>query len=200
MFQTSRETKEREEHMERRFEITKDYFYWPNDPHNFISIKYLRIFHSLTNGRMCCASVSCAANSLWDEVQNSWSKADLRLSSLPLCFMMNMSFYTLKLLCDQGERGASGLDGRSGLDGKPGVPGSPGQRVRQFFSLTIMYLTYKLYWLGDGASVLLMYFFTCHRVILGNKAILGEMWVFCLVVSKFKWPDCVKLKDPYFCP
>uniref|UniRef100_A0A3B4YV77 Collagen, type VII, alpha 1 n=1 Tax=Seriola lalandi dorsalis TaxID=1841481 RepID=A0A3B4YV77_SERLL len=35
---------------------------------------------------------------------------------------------TLNLLCDQGERGASGLDGRPGLDGKPGAAGPPGQR------------------------------------------------------------------------
>uniref|UniRef100_A0A3Q1H9R2 Uncharacterized protein n=1 Tax=Anabas testudineus TaxID=64144 RepID=A0A3Q1H9R2_ANATE len=31
-------------------------------------------------------------------------------------------------LCNQGERGASGLDGRPGLDGKPGASGPPGQR------------------------------------------------------------------------
>lgn len=39
------------------------------------------------------------------------------------------SFITLEYLCDQGERGAAGLDGRPGLDGKPGVSGLPGQRV-----------------------------------------------------------------------
>lgn len=43
-----------------------------------------------------------------------------------------MQFSNLKPLCDQGERGASGLDGRPGLDGKPGASGPPGQRVRQF--------------------------------------------------------------------
>lgn len=37
--------------------------------------------------------------------------------------------HILTSLCNQGERGASGLDGRPGLDGKPGVAGPPGQRV-----------------------------------------------------------------------
>lgn len=45
---------------------------------------------------------------------------------------MYMWFSNPKHLCDQGERGTSGLDGRPGLDGKPGAAGPPGQRVLQF--------------------------------------------------------------------
>lgn len=78
-------------------------------------------------------------------------------------------FLTLIFLCDQGERGAAGLDGRSGLDGKPGVPGPPGQRVGDscHFYLNMngcyMCVTNTVFWL------------LWYRGILGKQVILGEM-------------------------
>lgn len=90
------------------------------------------------------------------------------------------SFITLKYLCDQGERGAAGLDGRPGLDGKPGVSGLPGQRVggsyRFFFYVNTNDATWK-----SVFSVLML--FSGHRGILGNQVIPGEMYVFCYFVS-----------------
>lgn len=50
-----------------------------------------------------------------------------------------------KPLCDQGERGASGLDGRPGLDGKPGAPGPSGQRVLQLLLFFIKWQKHTVY-------------------------------------------------------
>lgn len=90
------------------------------------------------------------------------SKADF----LPLSNFVD--FLTLKFLCEQGERGAAGIDGRPGLDGKPGVLGPPGQRVggscRFYLNMNGCYMCVAnaVFWL------------LWHRGILGKQVILGE--------------------------
>lgn len=151
-FVLSRVRKATEEQPETRFEINQ----WLTDHAdlcNFNSITYERIVCSLTDGKngfcFLCRSL------------NLGFSASVKFH--------RCGFLTLIFLCDQGERGAAGLDGRSGLDGKPGVPGPPGQRVGDscHFYLNMnrcyMCVTNTVFWL------------LWYRGILGKQVILGEM-------------------------
>lgn len=148
-FVFSRVRKAREEQLETRFEINQ----WLTDTLIYvISSVYERIICSLTDGKNWFC-FSCRS---------------LKLISASVKFR-KCSFLTLKYLCDQGERGAAGIDGRPGLDGKPGAPGPPGQRVggscHYYLNMNgcYMFVFNAVFWL------------LWHRGILGKQVILGEM-------------------------